>query len=103
MHDYYPSVPDRAIFSRIGKGCCFRRSLTPHCYLGISRPTFTTAKFGSSWLYRLMALVPPNPSAGIVEDDETVCTKEHCFRCFDALFCALTGHKAIAPQFPDEK
>ena len=78
-------------------------TLTPRCYLCISRSTSITLKFGPSWVFRLMALVPPNPAAGLVEEEETVCTKEHCFRCFDALFCALTGHKAIAPQFPDEK
>ncbi|KAH9938585.1 alport syndrome [Fomitopsis serialis] len=50
-----------------------------------------------------MALIPPNPAVDLVEDDETVCTREHCFRCFDALFCALTGHRALEPKFPDEK
>ncbi|EPT02724.1 hypothetical protein FOMPIDRAFT_1117362 [Fomitopsis schrenkii] len=50
-----------------------------------------------------MALIPQNPAVDLVEDDETVCIKEHCFRCFDALFCALTGHKAIATTFPDDK
>lgn len=51
----------------------------------------------------VMALIPQNPAVDLVEDDETVCIKEHCFRCFDALFCALTGHKAIATTFPDDK
>ncbi|KAI6105446.1 alport syndrome [Pisolithus sp. B1] len=44
------------------------------------------------------------PVAGetTVEDDST-CTKAHCFHAFDALYCALTDSTPIPPDFPDEK
>ncbi|KAI6165003.1 alport syndrome [Pisolithus thermaeus] len=44
------------------------------------------------------------PVAGetTVEDDST-CTKAHCFHAFDALYCALTDSTPVPPDFPDEK
>ncbi|KAF8916785.1 alport syndrome [Mucidula mucida] len=35
---------------------------------------------------------------------KSVCTEEHCFHAFDALYCALTpGARPISPEFPDDK
>jgi len=51
-----------------------------------------------------MALVPPDPAAGeIVEAEPLICTPEHCFHAFDALYCALTHSKPVPPKFVDEK
>ncbi|ETW84457.1 hypothetical protein HETIRDRAFT_439194 [Heterobasidion irregulare TC 32-1] len=51
-----------------------------------------------------MALVPPHPAAEApVGDESAVCTPEHCFHAFDALYCALTDSAPIPPNFPDEK
>ncbi|CCM04801.1 uncharacterized protein FIBRA_06994 [Fibroporia radiculosa] len=50
-----------------------------------------------------MSLIPPNPDAVVSEDEDNVCIPEHCFRCFDALFCALTSHTLLPAEFPDEK
>ncbi|KAF9569434.1 alport syndrome [Agrocybe pediades] len=37
------------------------------------------------------------------DDDDNVCTKEHCFHAFDSLYCRLTGAEPIPPKFPDAK
>lgn len=50
-----------------------------------------------------MSLIPPNPTVDSTEDKGDVCTREHCFRCFDTLFCDLTDHQPLPCQFPDEK
>ncbi|TDL29753.1 alport syndrome [Rickenella mellea] len=51
-----------------------------------------------------MSLLPPDPAAGqISTPEDNVCTKEHCFQAFDALYCSLTGSEPVEPQFPDEK
>ncbi|TFK56172.1 alport syndrome [Heliocybe sulcata] len=52
-----------------------------------------------------MSLVPPDPAVGqmVGEDKPSVCTREHCFYAFDALYCALTSSEPISPNFPDEK
>ncbi|KAG1908128.1 alport syndrome [Suillus fuscotomentosus] len=34
---------------------------------------------------------------------DNVCTPEHCFHAFDALYCALTSSEHISPNFADEK
>jgi AMME syndrome candidate gene 1 protein len=34
--------------------------------------------------------------------ENNVCTPEHCFYAFDALFCALTYAKPVVVQFKDE-
>jgi len=49
-----------------------------------------------------MSLEPPNPPSHAAEEDN-VCTPEHCFYAFDALYCALTSRKPLKPKFPDEK
>ncbi|KAI0069979.1 hypothetical protein K474DRAFT_1687611 [Panus rudis PR-1116 ss-1] len=36
-------------------------------------------------------------------DEPQICTPEHCFHAFDALYCALTSKKPIPPKFPNEK
>lgn len=43
--------------------------------------------------------------ATAVEKDtqDNVCTPEHCYHAFDALFCALTGSAPLDPKFPDDK
>ncbi|KAH9846964.1 AMMECR1 domain-containing protein [Lenzites betulinus] len=43
---------------------------------------------------------PPKPAG---EEAEQACLPEHCFHCFDALFCALTHQKPIPPKFPEAK
>ncbi|KAJ6627501.1 alport syndrome [Mycena sp. CBHHK59/15] len=52
-----------------------------------------------------MALLPPNPDADIPNPQagSEICTAEHCFHAFDALYCALTSATPIAPQFADDK
>jgi len=51
-----------------------------------------------------MALTTPNPAPDeIAEVDPSVCTPDHCFHAFDALYCALTQSTPIAPKFADEK
>ena len=51
-----------------------------------------------------MSLLPPDPAAnGIKEQEDSVCTPEHCFHAFDALFCSLTLSDPITPSFPDDK
>ncbi|KAI0921273.1 hypothetical protein AcW1_004699 [Taiwanofungus camphoratus] len=50
-----------------------------------------------------MSLAPPNPSSHAGEGDDDICIPEHCFRSFDALYCALTSHKPLPARFPDEK
>ncbi|KAI0069207.1 hypothetical protein BV25DRAFT_114891 [Artomyces pyxidatus] len=53
-----------------------------------------------------MALVPPNPApdVALAKDEPSVCTPEHCFHAFDALYCALhEDREPIPPQFPDDK
>jgi len=50
-----------------------------------------------------MSLIPPNPAADVSTDEDNVCTREHCFRSFDALFCALTSHKPLSVKFTNEK
>ncbi|GBE79594.1 AMMECR1 domain-containing protein [Sparassis latifolia] len=50
-----------------------------------------------------MSLLPINPARNAGEDDGSVCTQQHCFHSFDALFCALTSKKPVSPNFPDEK
>ncbi|THH18013.1 hypothetical protein EW146_g2903 [Bondarzewia mesenterica] len=51
-----------------------------------------------------MALVPPtSPARDPTEEDDDVCSPEHCFHSFDALYCALTNSNPISPKFPDEK
>ncbi|OJT10185.1 hypothetical protein TRAPUB_13290 [Trametes pubescens] len=37
------------------------------------------------------------------EEAEQTCLPEHCFYCFDTLFCALTSKKPIPPKFPEGK
>ncbi|KAH7888039.1 alport syndrome [Phlebopus sp. FC_14] len=51
-----------------------------------------------------MSLLPPDldPAGGETAVKEgNVCTAEHCFHAFDALYCALTASESIAPAFPD--
>ncbi|KAJ7591398.1 alport syndrome [Mycena floridula] len=44
------------------------------------------------------------PSDEIKDNDSDICTPEHCFAAFDALYCALTpGAKSIPPSFEDVK
>jgi len=53
-----------------------------------------------------MSLVPPNPVAGDLKaaaSNDSVCTPEHCFHAFDALYCALTSNEQISPKFADDK
>ncbi|GAV99484.1 alport syndrome [Lentinula edodes] len=52
-----------------------------------------------------MSLVPPDPAVDRPDFVESeVCTAEHCFHAFDALYCALTPSAIpITPTFPDEK
>ncbi|TFK73041.1 hypothetical protein BDN72DRAFT_835365 [Pluteus cervinus] len=51
--------------------------------------------------------LPPVKTADPVDkvDEPTtnVCTPEHCFHAFDALYCALTSAQPIEPTFPDNK
>lgn len=43
-------------------------------------------------------------STSVVEAlKDQVCTAEHCYHAFDALYCSLTGANPIAPKFPDDK
>ncbi|CAK5275796.1 unnamed protein product [Mycena citricolor] len=37
------------------------------------------------------------------ESSDSVCTAEHCFHAFDALYCALTSATPIKPSFADDK
>ncbi|GJJ07571.1 hypothetical protein Clacol_001774 [Clathrus columnatus] len=39
--------------------------------------------------------------AKVVEDQ--VCTPEHCYHAFDAIYCALTGATPLIPRFPNDK
>ncbi|KAJ3906035.1 alport syndrome [Lentinula edodes] len=52
-----------------------------------------------------MSLVHPDPAVDRPDFVESeVCTAEHCFHAFDALYCALTPSAIpITPTFPDEK
>ncbi|KAJ7499251.1 alport syndrome [Mycena latifolia] len=52
-----------------------------------------------------MSLIPPNPDAEVPKPQvgSDICTAEHCFHAFDALYCALTSAPPIAPQFADDK
>ncbi|KAJ7122769.1 AMMECR1 domain-containing protein [Mycena epipterygia] len=53
-----------------------------------------------------MSLIPPNPDAEVPKPQAgaDICTAEHCFHAFDALYCALTSSASpIAPQFADDK
>lgn len=72
-----------------------------------------------------MSLIPPDPGADqlkaqedVVEEQDSslslskpldpdidaICTADHCFHAFDALYCALTsGAKSIAPHFANDK
>ncbi|KIJ70452.1 hypothetical protein HYDPIDRAFT_143849 [Hydnomerulius pinastri MD-312] len=51
-----------------------------------------------------MSLLPLNPTGGETSvEEDNVCTLEHCFHAFDALYCALTDSAPIAPAFSDEK
>ncbi|KAJ7774191.1 alport syndrome [Mycena maculata] len=52
-----------------------------------------------------MSLVPPNPDADVAKPQVGVdiCTAEHCFHAFDALYCSLTSASPIAPRFVDDK
>ncbi|PCH41247.1 alport syndrome [Wolfiporia cocos MD-104 SS10] len=51
-----------------------------------------------------MSLIPPNPVGDeVLVEEDNICTREHCFRSFDALYCALTSHRPLTPRFPDEK
>ncbi|KAJ7228978.1 alport syndrome [Mycena pura] len=52
-----------------------------------------------------MSLVPPNPDAETAKSPagSDICTVEHCFHAFDALYCALTAAAPIPPRFPDDK
>ncbi|KAI6004138.1 alport syndrome [Pisolithus albus] len=49
-----------------------------------------------------MSLLAVAGETTVIEDDST-CTKAHCFHAFDALYCALTDGVPIPPVFPDEK
>ncbi|KAJ7367962.1 alport syndrome [Mycena albidolilacea] len=53
-----------------------------------------------------MSLIPPNPDSDAVDaaKPDSLCTPEHCFHAFDALYCALnSGAEPIAPRFADDK
>ncbi|KAF8211481.1 AMMECR1 domain-containing protein [Mycena galopus ATCC 62051] len=54
-----------------------------------------------------MSLVPPNPDADAdsakLQAGSDLCTPEHCFHAFDALYCALTHAPPIAPSFANDK
>ncbi|KAJ7087175.1 AMMECR1 domain-containing protein [Mycena belliarum] len=52
-----------------------------------------------------MSLVPPDPGAEEPKPqaDDDICTAEHCFHAFDALYCALTSATPIAPHFAADK
>jgi hypothetical protein len=53
-----------------------------------------------------MSLIPPNPDSDAVDaaKPDSLCTSEHCFHAFDALYCALnSGAEPIAPRFADDK
>ncbi|KAA1465980.1 hypothetical protein DENSPDRAFT_746577, partial [Dentipellis sp. KUC8613] len=51
-----------------------------------------------------MALVPPAPHAhDSLDEESSVCTLDHCFYAFDALYCALTHSEPLPAKFPDEK
>lgn len=59
---------------------------------------------GAPWEYTAMALIPPDPASKVeLEDEAQICTPEHCFHAFDALYCALTHKKPIPPKFANEK
>ena len=51
-----------------------------------------------------MSLAPPaHPTKEDPEAEvEQQCLPAHAYHCFDALFCALTAHEPLAPQFPAE-
>lgn len=75
-----------------------------------SMPLFTTcpSAYYSIPLTRSLAsmsLVPPNPDADAAKPQAgtDLCTPEHCFHAFDALYCALTAATPIAPRFADDK
>ena len=42
-------------------------------------------------------------SKAIGDEAEQACIQEHCYYCFDTLFCALTPKKPVSPKFPDGK
>ncbi|KAI0720184.1 AMMECR1 domain-containing protein [Cerioporus squamosus] len=42
-------------------------------------------------------------SKAIGDEAEQACIPEHCYYCFDTLFCALTSEKPVSPKFPDGK
>ncbi|KAJ7047693.1 AMMECR1 domain-containing protein [Mycena alexandri] len=52
-----------------------------------------------------LSLIPPNPDADAAKPQagSDLCTPEHCFHAFDALYCALTKAQPIAPTFADDK
>ncbi len=66
-------------------------------------PPFTIMSDQGCQCLTTMSLEPPNPDADIALM-KSVCTEEHCFHAFDALYCALTpGARPISPEFPDDK
>ncbi|KAK7470985.1 hypothetical protein VKT23_002399 [Stygiomarasmius scandens] len=52
-----------------------------------------------------MSLVPPAPASDIVEKPGSdICTTDHCFHAFDALYCDFVRSATpIPPSFPDDK
>ncbi|KAL4075725.1 AMMECR1 domain-containing protein [Scleroderma yunnanense] len=48
--------------------------------------------------------LPSDVVAGETTTDEgdSICTPEHCFHAFDALYCALSGRDPIPPAFVDK-
>ncbi|KAH9943370.1 AMMECR1 domain-containing protein [Epithele typhae] len=50
-----------------------------------------------------MSVLAPEPSKILGEEDEHRCVPEHAFHCFDTLYCALTSHQPVEPQFAEWK
>ena len=51
-----------------------------------------------------MALTPQDPASELsFAEGDNVCTPEHCFYAFDAIYCALTGDEPLDAPFADEK
>ncbi|THV05411.1 hypothetical protein K435DRAFT_816394 [Dendrothele bispora CBS 962.96] len=52
-----------------------------------------------------MSLIPPAPASDDVKEYESeLCSIDHCYHAFDALYCALVSSATpISPSFPDDK
>jgi hypothetical protein len=53
-----------------------------------------------------LSLLPTDQTAAVANKgdiDKEVCTTEHCYYAFDALYCNLTKAEPIFPSFPDDE